>query len=101
LLSLLPYGEPEFIGCAPVLAGVHVPLNEVVSDWETLDERFKLSVVPKFVACLVHRQDWLKTVLAADHPLWQSRLVTSGKLVELKAHVQLELRPLAGLTGVS
>jgi hypothetical protein len=49
LLSLLPYGEPEFIGCAPVLAGVHVPLNEVVSDWETLDERFKLSVVPKFV----------------------------------------------------
>lgn len=101
LLSLLPYGEQSFIGCAPVLACVHVSWNEVVSDWEVLDERFKLSVVPKFVACLVHRQDWLKTILAADHPFWQSRLVTSGKLVELKAHVQLEQRPLAGLTGVS
>jgi hypothetical protein len=102
-LAMLPYGDPDFVGCAPVLPapGISAVLSCVVPDWETLDAKFKLSVAPKVLACLVWRYDWLKGHLASDHPLWQSRLVTSGKLLELRSVVSLETRPLSGLTGVS
>jgi ferredoxin len=103
LLSMLPYGEQEFVGCAPMLSPVHAPDSwiEFVPDWESLDERFKNVVVPRFFAVLVYRLDWLKQHLPSNHPLWHSKAATSGKLLQYIPHVQLESRPLAGLTGVS
>jgi len=103
LLSMLPYGEQEFVGCAPMLSPDHAPDSwiEVVPDWDSLDERFRNVVVPRFVAVLVHRLDWLKQHLPDDHPLWFSNVSTSGKLLEFIPHVHLEIRPLAGLTGVN
>jgi hypothetical protein len=103
LLAMLPYGDPEFVGCAPVLpaSGISAVLSSVVPDWETLDAKFKLTVAPRFLACLVWRYDWLKKSLASDHPLWQSMLITSSKLLELRTYVSVEERPLSGLTGVS
>jgi ferredoxin len=103
LLSMLPYGEQEFVGCAPMLSPVHAPDSwiEFVPDWESLDERFKTVLVPRFFAVLVYRLDWLKQHLPGNHPLWHSKAVTSGKLLQFIPHVQLESRPLASLTGVS
>ena len=103
LLAMLPYGDPEFVGCAPVLpaSGVSAVLSWVVPDWETLDANFKVTVAPRFLACMVWRYDWLKQNIASDHPLWQSRLFTSSKLLELRSYVSVEARPLSGLTGVS
>ena len=102
LLSLLPYGEPEFISCAPVLcAGITVVWPELVPDWDNLDGHFKFVVVPRLLACLVYRYEWLKQNLAHDHPLWHSHLEVSGKLLDLRQKVQLEQRALSGLTGVT
>jgi hypothetical protein len=103
LLSMLPYGEPEFIGCAPVISSVHASISwpDLVPDWDTLDERFKLLVVPRFFAVLVYRLDWLKQHLPADHPLWHSKVATSGSLLTLLPHVHMENLPLASLTGVT
>ena len=50
---------------------------------------------------LVYRLDWLRQHLPSNHPLWHSKAATSGKLLQYIPHVQLESRPLAGLTGVS
>ena len=101
LLSLLPYGEQEFIGCAPLLSGVEIVWRDVVSDWDTLSDKFKCVVVPRLFACLVHRYEWLKHNLPSDHPLWHSKIEASGKLLECRLYVALESRPLTGLTGVS
>jgi hypothetical protein len=103
LLSMLPYGEQEFVGCAPMLLPVHAPISwiDFVPDWDSLDERFKNIVVPRFFAVLVYRLDWLKQHLPANHPLWHSKAATSGKLLQFIPHVQLENRHLASLTGVS
>ena len=102
LLSLLPYGEPEFIGCAPVLCtGVTVVWPELVPDWESLDGHFKFVVVPRLLACLIYRYEWLKQNLAHDHPLWHSQSEVSGTLLNLRQKVQLEQRALSGLTGVT
>ena len=103
LLSMLPYGEPEFIGCAPVLSSEHASISwvDVVPDWDTLDDNFKFVVVPRLFAVLVRRLDWLKQNLPCDHPLWHSDISTSGKLLQFIPFVHLESRPLANLTGVS
>ena len=103
LLSMLPYGEPEFIGCAPIISSDHTSISwvDIVPDWDLLDKNFKHAVVPRMFAVLVHRLDWLKQHLPDDHPLWFSKVSTSGKLLEFVPHVHLESRPLAGLTGVS
>lgn len=103
LLSMLPYGEQEFVGCAPELSLGHASISwvDVVPDWDTLDDNFKLIVVPRLFAVLVHRLDWLKQHLPADHPLWHSKAATSGKLIQFIPNVRLEQRPLASLTGVS
>jgi hypothetical protein len=103
LLSMLPYGEPAFIGCAPVLSSDHplISWHDVVPDWDTLDANFKFMVVPRLVAVLVHRLDWLKQNLPDDHPLWHSEISTSGQLLRFLPFVQLEGRLLSNLTGVS
>lgn len=101
LLSLLPYGDEEFIGCAPVLSGVEILWQDFVSDWDMLSDKFKFTVVPRLFACLVHRYEWLKQNLPNDHPLWHSSVEASGKLLECRANVALESVPLTGLTGVS
>ena len=101
LLSLLPYGEEGFIGCAPVLSGAEIVWQDVVSDWDTLSYKFKFVVVPRLFACLVHRYEWLKQNLPSDHPLWLSKVEASGKLLECRLYVALESLPLTGLTGVS
>ena len=103
LLSMLPYGEPAFIGCAPVLSSGHPSISwgDVVPDWDTLDANFKFMVVPRLFAVLVHRLDWLKQNLPDDHPLWHSEISTSGQLLRFTQFVQLEVRPLSNLTGVS
>ena len=101
LLSLLPYGEQEFIGCAPLLSGVDIVWADVVSDWDSLNDKFRLNVVPRLFACLVWRYEWLKQNLPSDHPLWHSQVEASGKLLECRLNVALETRPLTGLTGVS
>jgi hypothetical protein len=66
-----------------------------------LDDHFKFAVVPKFLACLVHRYEWLKGNLAPDHPLWASMLEASGKLLEYRPNVKCEIRSLSNLTGVT
>ena len=101
LLSLLPYGEQEFIGCAPLLSGVDIVWPDVVSDWDSLNDKFRYTVVPRMFACLVWRYEWLKQNLSSDHPLWHSKVEASGKLLECRPNVALETRPLTGLTGVS
>jgi hypothetical protein len=101
LLSLLPYGEQEFIGCAPLLSGVDIVWADLVSDWDTLNDKFKYTVVPRLFACLVWRYEWLRQNLPTDHPLWHSRVEASGKLLECRPNVALETRPLTGVTGVS
>ena len=101
LLSLLPYGEQEFIGCAPLLSGVDIVWPDVVSDWDSLNDKFRYTVVPRMFACLVWRYEWLKQNLSSDHPLWHSKVEASGKLLECRLNVALETRPLTGLTGVS
>jgi hypothetical protein len=101
LLSLLPYGEQEFIGCAPLLSGVDIVWPDVVSDWDSLNDKFRFTVVPRMFACLVWRYEWLKQNLCSDHPLWHSKVEASGKLLECRLNVALETRPLTGLTGVS
>ena len=103
LLSMLPYGEPAFIGCAPVLSSDSPLISwlDVVPDWDTLDSKFKFMVVPRLFAVLVYRLEWLKQNLPCGHPLWHSEISTTGQLLRFTQFVQLEVRSLSNLTGVS
>ena len=103
LLSMLPYGEPAFIGCAPVLSSDSPLISwlDVVPDWDTLDSKFKFMVVPRLFAVLVYRLEWLKQNLPCGHPLWHSEISTTGQLLRFTQFVQLEVRSLSTLTGVS
>jgi hypothetical protein len=103
LLSLLPYGEPDFVECAPFM---DPPLSieelkDFIHDYDELPQFFSKCVVPRFVAVIAYRYDWLLTNLPVDHPIRLNRIMMNGKLVPLLHLAKLEHRSLHDLTGVS
>ena len=51
---------------------------------DSLNDKFRYTVVPRMFACLVWRYEWLKQNLCSDHPLWHSKVEASGKLLECR-----------------
>ena len=103
LLSLLPYGDPEFILGPPVLPSeVVVPWDVIVSDWDRLCLQFKHTVVPRFFAVIAFHYEWLRANLHASHPLFHSTLFTTHLAILLAATaiVKRETLDMRTCTGV-
>lgn len=78
LLSMLPYGEPQFCQQEYTLPpSTVIPWLTLVPDYESLPQAFKYEVLPILLATIVKHHEWLRSTLASSHPLIASELFTT------------------------
>jgi hypothetical protein len=103
LLSMLPYGQPQFClqeFILPPATLVSWPM--LVPDYDHLPSSFKYEVLPNLLAAVIQHQDWLRTTLPRNHPLLTSALFTvhDSLLRGAQPHVQEQKRHVQQCTGI-
>jgi hypothetical protein len=103
VLSGLPYNEAVFASLPPHFDSVgatEVPWSTVFPLYSTLPDTFKRAL-PFLLAAICHHEKWLRSTLAADHPLFSSPLFASGTLESFRPHILAGCyrSPITGLTA--
>lgn len=106
VLSGLPFNDSSFASLPPHFE----PEGTQMISWDSihplyprLPDTFK-QALPHLLASICYHESWLRESLAADHPLFSTRLFASGIVATLKPHVVTGSTrcPLTGLdaTGI-
>ena len=89
VLSGLPYHDVSFASLPPHFDSVgasDVPWSAVFPLYNTLPDTFKRAL-PFLLASICQHEEWLRSTLPANHPLFVSPLFASGALSTHRVHV--------------
>jgi hypothetical protein len=102
----LPFNESSFALLPPHFNAVGLDQIEwpaVLPLYARLPQKFK-QALPYLLASILHHEQWLRTTLSAQHPLFSTYLFASGAVDALKVHVLVGCNrcPVTGLiaTGI-
>jgi hypothetical protein len=91
VVSGLPYTDIQF-GLLPPHFD-HSVFNNIMLDWELILPGYKYypntfkQVIPYLLASIVHHDEWLRSRLVKEHPLFSSYLYSSGLINGLKKYI--------------
>ena len=89
VLSGLPFNQSSFASLPPHFTEDGVRLidwNAILPLHTRLPDTFRRAL-PHLLASMCFHAPWLKTTLAADHPLFATRLFASGAMTPLQPHL--------------